>query len=63
MKLLVLPGDDIGPEIVPVAVEVLEAVNRKFGLGVELTYAKVGRGLCGKRLDDAGRAGGAGKST
>ena len=42
MKLLVLPGDDIGPEIVPVAVEVLEAVNRKFGLGVELTYAKVG---------------------
>jgi 3-isopropylmalate dehydrogenase len=42
MKLLVLAGDDIGPEITPVAVDVLKAVDNRFGLGLEFTHADVG---------------------
>ena len=41
MKIAVLPGDGIGPEIVSQAVKVLEAL-RKDGLGVELEYAHIG---------------------
>ena len=36
MKFLVMPGDGIGPEIVPVAVAALEALDRKLGLGISL---------------------------
>jgi 3-isopropylmalate dehydrogenase len=32
MRILVLPGDGIGPEIVSVAVEVLKAADQKYGL-------------------------------
>jgi 3-isopropylmalate dehydrogenase len=42
MKVLVLPGDGIGPEIVGVAVYVAEAANARFGLGLEFDYDDVG---------------------
>ncbi|MDA9008072.1 isocitrate/isopropylmalate family dehydrogenase, partial [Porticoccaceae bacterium] len=35
-KVLILPGDNIGPEIVAEAVKVLQRVDEKFSLGVEL---------------------------
>ncbi|MDK2776423.1 MAG: 3-isopropylmalate dehydrogenase [Pseudomonadota bacterium] len=41
-KILVLPGDGIGPEIVAEAVKVLENVNSRFDLGLELDQALVG---------------------
>lgn len=41
-KILVLPGDGIGPEIVSEAVKVLEAVKSKFNLDIELDNALVG---------------------
>ena len=34
MKFLVMPGDGIGPEIVPVAVAALRSLNQKLGLGI-----------------------------
>ncbi|MCA1804656.1 MAG: 3-isopropylmalate dehydrogenase [Xanthomonadaceae bacterium] len=48
-KVLVLPGDGIGPEIVAEAVKVIEALNRE-GLGVELEQGLVG----GAAYDAAG---------
>lgn len=42
MKFIVLPGDGIGPEIVAAAVEVLQATDRRFGLGIELDCEEVG---------------------
>lgn len=42
MKLLVLPGDAIGPEIVGAALDVLKAADSAFGLGLELEEAPVG---------------------
>lgn len=41
-KVLVLPGDGIGPEIVSEAVKVLNVAKEKFGLEVELDEALVG---------------------
>lgn len=41
-KILVLPGDGIGPEIVAEAVKVLDTVNEKFGLGLTMEHALVG---------------------
>ncbi|MGJ3255664.1 MAG: 3-isopropylmalate dehydrogenase [Alcanivorax sp.] len=41
-KVLVLPGDGIGPEIVDEAVKVLNVAKQKFGLEVELDEALVG---------------------
>jgi len=41
-KVLVLPGDGIGPEIVNEAVKVLNVAKQKFGLEVELDEALVG---------------------
>jgi 3-isopropylmalate dehydrogenase len=49
-KVLVLPGDNIGPEIITEAVKVLETVSDKFSLGVELDYAHLG----GAALDAVG---------
>ena len=49
-KVLVLPGDNIGPEIVTEAVKVLETISDKFGLGIELDYAHLG----GAALDAVG---------
>ena len=42
MKFLVMPGDGIGPEIVPVAVAALEALDRKLGLGISLEEVPIG---------------------
>lgn len=41
-KVLVLPGDYIGPEIIAEAVKVLEAVDGRFELGLELEYGLLG---------------------
>lgn len=48
LKIAVLPGDGIGPEISKVGVEVLSAVCKKFGHQVQYTYA-----LCGAAAIDA----------
>jgi 3-isopropylmalate dehydrogenase len=42
MRLLVLPGDGIGPEITAATLEVLRAASKQFGLDVELTEEPVG---------------------
>src|SRR3989337_2414579 len=41
MKIAVLPGDGIGPEIVAQAAKVLEALRHQ-GLKIELEYAHIG---------------------
>jgi 3-isopropylmalate dehydrogenase len=42
MKILVLPGDGIGPEIVEASVAVLKAADARFKLGLEFDYEDVG---------------------
>jgi len=42
MKIAVLPGDGIGPEIVAEATKVLKALDQRFALGFELDEAPVG---------------------
>lgn len=42
MKILVLKGDGIGPEIVDAGMHVLEAVNENRGLGLSFDYDDVG---------------------
>ncbi|MCA0340163.1 MAG: isocitrate/isopropylmalate dehydrogenase family protein, partial [Proteobacteria bacterium] len=42
MKLLVLPGDGIGPEIVGATVAVLDAVDRRFAFGFRYTTRDIG---------------------
>ncbi len=42
MKILVLPGDGIGPEVVAQARQVLEVCARHFGLGLTFSEAIVG---------------------
>jgi 3-isopropylmalate dehydrogenase len=49
-KILVLPGDYIGPEIMTEAVKVLEAVDVRFGLDIELEYGLLG----GAAIDECG---------
>jgi len=49
-KVLVLPGDYIGPEIMAEAVKVLESVNVRFGLDIELEYGLLG----GAAIDECG---------
>lgn len=41
-KILILPGDGIGPEIVTEAVNVLETVQKKFKLDLSLEYGLLG---------------------
>ena len=41
-KVLILPGDYIGPEIMAEAVKVLETVDARFGLSLELEYGLLG---------------------
>jgi 3-isopropylmalate dehydrogenase len=41
-RIAVLAGDGIGPEVVPAAVKVLEAVDKKFKLNLQFHYADVG---------------------
>jgi len=42
VKLLVLPGDGIGPEITAATLLVLKAVSSKFGLGLEYEQKDIG---------------------
>ena len=49
-KIAVLAGDGIGPEIVPAAVAVLEAVGKRGGHAFEFVHAAVG----GQAIDDTG---------
>lgn len=42
MKILVLPGDGIGPEIMAAAVGVLKSLRQDFGLNVELEQGLIG---------------------
>ncbi|MBW1954440.1 MAG: 3-isopropylmalate dehydrogenase [Deltaproteobacteria bacterium] len=50
--IAVLPGDGIGPEIMTEAVKVLDAVQKRFGLGFNYRYADVG----GVSIDRHGKA-------
>jgi 3-isopropylmalate dehydrogenase len=55
MKILVLPGDDIGPEITAAAVNVVECVNAQFKLGLQFATEQVGMAAhkrCGTTLPD-----------
>jgi len=49
-KILILPGDGIGPEIVAEGVKLLDALNRSGDLAIELEHADVG----GAGLDASG---------
>ena len=49
-KLLLLPGDGIGPEIIAEAVKVIEVLNRDFALSIEMEHALVG----GSAYDETG---------
>jgi 3-isopropylmalate dehydrogenase len=49
-KVLVLPGDYIGPEVVAEAVRVLQTVDARFQLGIELEYGLLG----GAAIDETG---------
>ncbi len=49
-KILILPGDGIGQEIVAEAVKVLDCLQKDFGLKIELEEALVG----GAAYDDSG---------
>jgi len=51
-KILVLPGDGIGPEIVTEAVKVLARLRDEFGLDIEMDEALIG----GAAYDAAGHA-------
>ena len=42
LKLAVLPGDGIGPEVMAEAIRVLQVVEKKFDLSIELKEADVG---------------------
>ncbi len=42
MRILVLPGDGIGPEITAATLSVLETADRKFGLGLRIESADIG---------------------
>ena len=42
MNIVVMPGDDIGPEIVAAAVSVLKEADKLFSLGVRLADVDVG---------------------
>jgi len=48
MKIIVLPGDGIGPETVSVATATLRAVDAKFGLGLDLQHDVAGHDSLGQ---------------
>src|SRR5215471_5199505 len=48
MKILVLPGDGIGPEITRATLAVLDAVNARFKLGLEWDQRDIGLVTLGK---------------
>jgi len=50
-RIAVLPGDGIGPEVMPQALQVLEAIAKQFGHSFEFRHADVG----GAAIDKTGR--------
>ena len=42
MKILIIPGDGIGPEIASASVEAIHALNRRFDLGLSVEHADAG---------------------
>ena len=50
MKILILPGDGIGPEITAVTRSVLEVLDRKFKLGITIFERQVGMAAINKGL-------------
>ncbi len=42
LRIAILPGDGIGPEIITVACEVLDCLSQDFGLAVDIEHAPVG---------------------
>ncbi len=42
MKIAVLPGDGIGPEIVAATLEVLKVLDERIGLGLEFAFHEIG---------------------
>ncbi|MFW6214274.1 MAG: isocitrate/isopropylmalate family dehydrogenase, partial [Spirochaetota bacterium] len=52
MKLAILPGDGIGPEVMAEALKVLRAVGERFEVELELQNALVG----GAAIDATGEA-------
>lgn len=42
MRILVLPGDGIGPEITAATLQVLEVADHRFGLGLQIEQADIG---------------------
>lgn len=42
MRILVLPCDGIGPEIIAASMRVLEAANPKYGLDLTFDYEEIG---------------------
>jgi len=42
MRIVVLPGDGIGPEVIAEAVRVLEVVARKFAHGIDFNFKSIG---------------------
>ena len=63
MKILVLAGDGIGPEITQATLAVLDRANQKYGLGLEWEHDQMGfvtlkseGTTCPPRLLDKARA-------
>ncbi|MEM3326647.1 MAG: isocitrate/isopropylmalate family dehydrogenase, partial [Thermoproteus sp.] len=44
MRLAVIPGDGIGPEVVSAAMRVVEAAARRFSIDIEAKYVEAGDG-------------------
>ncbi len=42
LKILILPGDGIGPEIIATAKQALEVLDAKLGLGLEINTKPIG---------------------
>ena len=51
MKILILPGDGIGLEITAVTRSVLEVLDQKFDLGLEIVERQVGMAAIRKGLN------------
>jgi 3-isopropylmalate dehydrogenase len=56
MNIVVMPGDDIGPEITDVTLTMLEKVNRAFALGMNFNVVDVGMASfkkCGNTIPES----------
>ena len=49
-KILILPGDGIGKEIVAQAIKVIDSLNANHGLGMNLVHGLIG----GSAYDETG---------